>query len=98
MKSKSISGIVEKYEADLKSPHSTVGLMLNSVLAFPSKGETAGSMKEKLVPHLKKDFASRLTSLLEEIEGEIDAEMKLEPNLEIATGEAHALNIIRKYK
>ena len=42
----------EEWKAELSSPHSTVGLLLNSELGFPKKGETSGSMKERLIPHI----------------------------------------------
>ena len=69
-----IERIVEEFEADLESPHTDVGLLLNSVLGFPAKGETAGSMKTKLIPHiskaLRKSLANLIQSQIEAIEGE----------------------------
>ena len=37
------------WKEELRSSHSSVGVMLNSILGFPDKGETAGSMKEKIL-------------------------------------------------
>src|SRR3990167_8892307 len=69
-----IERIVEEFESDLESPHTDVGLLLNSVLGFPAKGETAGSMKTKLIPHiskaLRKSLANLIQSQIEAIEGE----------------------------
>jgi hypothetical protein len=55
---------VQKLEADLRSPHTKVGLLLNSELACPHKGETAGSMKERLIPHLMEALKTAVADLL----------------------------------
>ena len=45
---------------ELLSPHTSVGLLLNSILAFPHAEETAGSMKKRLVKELMPWFLSKL--------------------------------------
>jgi len=59
-------------EKNLRSPHTEAGLLLNSVLAFPIQNETAGSMKDKIIPivmdEIKRDQTALLNHMLVNIE------------------------------
>jgi len=68
MSKEDVEEILREFEADLRSPHETVGLLLNSELAFPKKSETAGSMKERIIPHIMEALRQKLTPLVAEKE------------------------------
>jgi len=48
-----------EWEKELYDTHSDFRVLLHSTLGFPSKGETAGSMAERIIPHIK-SFISKL--------------------------------------
>lgn len=63
----------ETIEGKLDNIHSDIRALLHSELAFPKPGETAGSMCERLIPHLKKFIKAERKQAQREVLQELES-------------------------